>query len=122
MILKCVSSEQNISVFYQAGASHRTSVAEANPFQSRTVWWVSRVLVQPGLRGKGLGTKMLQRLIKEIQKKGAEAILVAPGGYNSNINKQINFYTKNGFKEADPNGLYRLELGGPSDASSDQSR
>jgi len=112
MILKCVSSERNISVFYQDASSHRTSVAEANPFQSETIWWISRVLVQPALRGKGLGTRLLRRLIKEIQKQGAEAIIVAPGGYNANHNKQINFYVKNGFREIDPDGLYRLELGG----------
>ena len=52
---------------------------------------------------------MVGHLVKEIFQKGAKAIVVAPGGYNSNYNRQVNFYVKNGFKPTTDVGLYRLE-------------
>lgn len=85
-----------------------TAAADEWPMEEG-VWWISRVLVN-GERGKGTGSTLLQRLIEEVRKRGAKAMIVAPGGYNSNYNQQVNFYVKNGFKEVNSEGLYRLEL------------
>lgn len=107
--IRCVSTPENVSVFtYELGKS---SVADANqyPFED-DVWWVSRVLVYHKTRGKGLGSRLLQRLVEEVRGYGAKAVVVAPGGYGANHNKQIRFYEKNGFKEMDKDGLYRMEL------------
>lgn len=106
--IRCVSTPLNVSVFTYELC--RSSVADANQYPLEDdVWWISRVLVHHKARGKGLGSQLLQRLIKEIKSYRAKAIVVAPGGYNANHNKQINFYTKNGFKEVEPD-FYRLEL------------
>ena len=87
------------------------SVAEANIYpQELDVWWVARVLVQAKGRGKGLGSRLLQRLVQEIKGTGAKAVIVAPGGYNANYNRQVNFYEKNGFKEVSKRGLYKMEF------------
>lgn len=87
------------------------SVAEANPWPclGERTWWVSRVFIHRTMRGQGLGSLMVGHLVKEIFQKGAKAIVVAPGGYNSNYNRQVNFYVKNGFKPTTDVGLYRLE-------------
>lgn len=64
------------------------------------IWWICRVLVKKEQdRGKGLGSKFLQKLLFEIYRRDPDAaVVVSPGGYGVNSKKQINFYKKNGFK------------------------
>lgn len=64
-------------------------------------WNISRVLVKKEQdRGKGLGSNFLQKLLKEIYLRNSNAVvIVAPGGYGVDIQKQISFYKKNGFVE-----------------------
>lgn len=88
-----------------------SAVASADLYNQQGVWWISRVKVPDKLQGVGVGSRLLKRLIEEVQKQGAKAIVVAPGGYNSDPDRQVQFYVRNGFKpsEADE-GLYRMEL------------
>lgn len=68
-------------------------------------WWVERVLVQEhhAVRGVGLGSEMLKRLLKSIvevdEMEGRSTLVqVCPGGYGADPERQFNFYLKNGFK------------------------
>jgi GNAT superfamily N-acetyltransferase len=112
--LRCMITSSHICVMHVSSGSRfpRPSVAEAGPFLGLgdRVWWISRVLVQPHARGKGLGSRLLARLVLAIKEAGGSAVVVAPGGYNANYNRQVRFYEVNGFKMVDPEGLYRMEL------------
>ena len=76
--------------------NNKLSIASAMNISDR--WWISRVNVQESERKKGLGTKLLTELIKQIKDKDKiSSIMVAPGGYNFPYNYQVAFYKKNGF-------------------------
>lgn len=64
------------------------------------VWYLNRMLVQPeSARGQGLGTQLLNRLLESISSKPEfQHILVEPGGYGVDPERQLRFYTKYGFK------------------------
>jgi GNAT superfamily N-acetyltransferase len=64
------------------------------------IWWISRAFSHKDLRGKGVGSKLLQLVIKEIKKQGGRYIYVTPGGYDGKKRKQFNFYIKGGFRRA----------------------
>lgn len=68
-------------------------------------WHVSRVMVREKHRGKSYGSKMLRRMLDEIEKFGPATVVVFPGGYNSDPEAQRNFYTKNGFVPGDKPGM-----------------
>lgn len=75
------------------------SVASADYIENGQ-WWISRVSVFKLHRNKGLGSKLLQQVIKEVIDCKGTSIIVAPGGYEpGNEEKQFNFYKKNGFVE-----------------------
>ena len=89
----------------------KLSVANADNLMDGR-WWISRVNVQDNLRGLGIGSTLLNRMIKEILTYGETDIIVAPGGYNQDTNKQFHFYEKNGFVKTNEDGLltYKNEL------------
>lgn len=72
-------------------------------------WWVSRVIVRlDAMRGKGIGSVVLQRMLREIAENSAiKRVVVAPGGYGASPKKQARFYRKNGFEPVvGADGLY----------------
>jgi GNAT superfamily N-acetyltransferase len=74
------------------------AVVEANLIGD--IWWICRAFSHKDLRGKGVGSKLLQLVIKEIRKQGGRYIYVTPGGYDGRKRKQFNFYIKGGFRRA----------------------
>lgn len=63
-------------------------------------WWINRVLVQPeSNRGLGIGSHLLKMLKEEVKKQGGTKIVVAPGGYDQNKDRQVRFYKKHNFIE-----------------------
>ena len=48
---------------------------------------------------------LLKQLIKEVLLYGETNIIVAPGGYSENKDKQFNFYKKNNFVESGEEGM-----------------
>lgn len=86
----------SVSVFEEHPDDLRPSVASADRIDD--VWWISRVLVQPNQRGRGVGTKLLKALIEECRKQGGREMQVSPGGYNSDPIRQRAFYVRAGFK------------------------
>lgn len=82
----------------------KLSVANADNLMDGN-WWISRVNVNDKIRGKGIGTTLLKRLINEVLTYGETNIIVAPGGYNADTDKQFHFYEKNGFIKTDEEGM-----------------
>jgi GNAT superfamily N-acetyltransferase len=73
-------------------------------------WWISRVNVQGAERGNGIGSMLLKKAIEEVLKHDASAeIIVAPGGYGGDTDRQYNFYRKNGFVDANEEGLLKYK-------------
>lgn len=101
------STKQNVSISL-VEENGKISVASAdNLLDGR--WWISRVNVQ-GERGKGTGSKLLTKLILEVLKHGKTDIVVAPGGYNEDEEKQFNFYKKNNFIETEEPKLLKYNV------------
>jgi len=102
--IRVYDCENNISVQWTRYPITRlkipfeTGIAEANTINDKD-WWITRVLVNPkSLRNKGIGSRILTRLCKEIRKKNYKSISVAPGGYDNDKSRQFKFYQKNGFR------------------------
>lgn len=68
---------------------------------------IKRVYIYPEFRGCGLGQKLLDLIIEEIEKKKYEKIFIETW---SKFNRGINFYTKNNFLLKEKIGdCYRYE-------------
>lgn len=61
-------------------------------------WYLNRVIVKDHNRGRGLGSKALQRVIKEVRQQGGTEIIVEPGGYGSDPARLRVFYGRHGFE------------------------
>lgn len=73
--------------------------------------WLNRVFVNEGSRGQGLGTIVLSALKVKLRDEGVRGLVVCPGGYGSDPQRQRNFYEKNGFVRCeDILGRYYLFL------------
>ncbi len=94
-----------------ASRYRRPAIAESNPWpMEEGIWWINHILVPEADHGKGIGSRLLQRMLVELRSKGVKAVIVAPGGYNSNPKDQFNFYRKNGFRQVTEEGLYRFDF------------
>jgi GNAT superfamily N-acetyltransferase len=94
--------------FVSASIRHsriRASVAEANEIRPG-FWWVCRVLVDPKVRGEGVGKALVGAMKAACIEQGAEVVQVAPGGYDLDTARQRGFYAACGFtpKRGDPEG------------------
>lgn len=66
-------------------------------------WFVNRVLVREGHRGKGLGTQVFETLLEGIRSLTQEApIIVTPGGYGNDPEKLVVWYQRFGFQRIHP--------------------
>lgn len=94
----------SISASFEVDGVLGISVASVDLVDGR--WYVSRVMVLKDQRGLGVGSDMLQRIIYEIKSRpDAADIIVCPGGYNEDPEKQFAFYKKNGFVDTDTPGM-----------------
>lgn len=104
MKIHITSSEESISASYQ-NEEFGLSVASADKIFDGT-WYVSRVMVNLKHRGKKIGSLMLNKIIDEIKSRPDKGnIVVFPGGYSEDLEKQMNFYKKNGFVDGDKPGM-----------------
>lgn len=109
-ITSVVTTEHAAVVWGPDSWPRERGVAEASRMPEG-YWYVNRVLVEPiGQRSKGLGSRLLQRLLVEVRRFGG-AVVVDPGGYGMNTARQRNFYRKNGFRE-DPETKGRMRYEG----------
>jgi GNAT superfamily N-acetyltransferase len=77
------------------------SVAEASIlYTTNGKWYLNRVLVgSPEMRGKGLGSKLVARLLEVLcEREDFRALIVEPGGYGSDPAQLQRFYLRCGFK------------------------
>jgi predicted GNAT family N-acyltransferase len=63
-------------------------------------WYLNRVVVKNGGRGKGLGSEALKRVIEEVRKQGGKQLIVEPGGYGSDPARLRVWYGRHGFEPA----------------------
>jgi GNAT superfamily N-acetyltransferase len=92
----------NITIMVMDETKTRSvATASANPHvlypPEEHCWWISRVFVQDPHRGQGVGSKILKTLLSEVVKQGGKSVIVTPGGYNADPDKQIRFYENHGF-------------------------
>lgn len=101
--VKVFETDQNITVMVM-DTSTNTSVAVLNAdfLPHKQYWWLARVFVQERYRGSGLGTLLLLRLQAALKNKPVDRVVVAPGGYGSDIDSLIRFYEKSGFRLIEP--------------------
>jgi GNAT superfamily N-acetyltransferase len=67
--------------------------AEASYMLAGNCWWIARVLVNPPeARRKGYGTKVLSELLARLP--ADQRVIVAPGGYGSDIDRLRQFYMR----------------------------
>ena len=96
-----ISKREGVSIMYRNTLLLISAVVSIdNTNDGKGTWWVSRALVNVvNERGKGIGSILLKRAVKEVLRWQPKAkIIVEPGGsYGSNEKRQINFYKKNGF-------------------------
>jgi len=61
-------------------------------------WWLARLKVNDKFQGLGIGTKLLTMLQDELEKKlGVVGLIVAPGGYGSDVGELEKWYGARGF-------------------------
>lgn len=84
-------------------------VADANIWWKEPGWWwLARLKVEEKYQGSGIGSLLLTRLQKLLEGRADfKGILVAPGGYGSDVKRLISFYKKNGFEDGEEEGLLR---------------
>lgn len=85
------------------------AVAEMNTLGNPFEWWVARVLVPDRKnRGNGYGSSVLRQALQLVEKRtmGIGKVVVAPGGYDNDQQRQFGFYRKNGFVQVNPEGLF----------------
>lgn len=82
----------------------RNSVANADEIQPG-VWWVARVLVHRDYQGKGLGKRLVARMLELCAAQKAVEVRVAPGGYDNDTERQRGFYAACGFVPENAEGL-----------------
>ena len=77
------------------------------------LFFLNRLFVSDDMRNKGAGKKLLDTM-KEMLKKDCMGgkVIVTPGGYGSDLDELIRFYTKNGFEliEDEVNGYFMQYL------------
>ncbi len=96
-MIKKIATPEYCSVYFVDGCVSE-GVAEASKI-SNTDWFVNRVFIRNPLgRGRGLGSRLIKELQSLVASRGCKKLIVTPGGYNSDPEKQINFYRKNGFE------------------------
>jgi GNAT superfamily N-acetyltransferase len=108
MKINVTSTKKHCSVY--ADKTNGTSVAGTEAWsRSQNKWVIGEIWVQPNERNRGIGTKLLNKLICAIKKQGGKEIFVIPGGFHdSNPKGLIRFYTRFGFKRSNPKELHLL--------------
>jgi GNAT superfamily N-acetyltransferase len=98
-----VTNEFATAFWWGENPMRNRGVAEAS-WMPDGFWYINRVLVKPPeLRGKGIGGQLLERLKQELKEKAkATLIVVDPGGYGMDVEKQRRFYLKHGFVMGKP--------------------
>lgn len=87
------------------GAGRSCATISADLLDDGT-WYLARCLVQEPYRSKGVGAFLVARLQQLVTARdGFKQLVVEPGGYAADLNRQRSFYLRQGFARAD-DGAY----------------
>jgi len=112
--INVVKNDTHVAFYYNDNSLFPIAVAEMDLVGSLFDsieghhWWISRVLVQPNHRRKGIGKEIVSKLISH---HNNYPLIVCPGGYNSPHEEQVLFYKSCGFVELSSNNdvlVYRI--------------
>lgn len=99
------SHDQHVCILWRGEGVRDTGTAEADDLGDG-VWWVARVLVQPPKnRGRGIGTELVRRMQREVVGFGCKKLIVAPGGYDEDHERQRGFYLHCGFVQDEKDSM-----------------
>ena len=76
-------------------------VAEASQVDDGE-WFLNRVFIPEKLRGQGIGTALVAKLLEETTRQGCKKLVLTPGGYDTPYEQQEAFYLKCGFRLIQP--------------------
>lgn len=115
--IKSFVSMDYATAFWQRGLVRERGVAEASRMPGG-YWYVNRVRVEPpGIRGRGIGGRLLERLKAVLRENTEDYLLVVdPGGYGEDPDRQRAFYAKHGFmddQQTPGRMVYRLKERSP---------
>lgn len=83
-----------------AGAQSLGTVSADNFLYGPGCYWISRFLVHEPYRGRGIGSFMLTELKRlAADSDDFDSLVVEPGGYFEDPERQRAFYTRNGFRD-----------------------
>jgi GNAT superfamily N-acetyltransferase len=106
--LRTYGDQQSVTVtIVHGGRSLATINADRTLVDGHDGWWIARALVtKPENRSKGIGSFILARLKRSIEAvSDCHVLLVAPGGYSNEMDRQFAFYARNGFVPTDSEDL-----------------
>jgi GNAT superfamily N-acetyltransferase len=103
--VRVIESEQHVAAIWMSALGRGTASADRLP-DGR--WWISRVVVNPEkVRGAGVGSAMMKKLMETLRGMGCRELWVAPGGYDGDTDRQVRFYAKHGFVLTDGGMVWR---------------
>jgi 23S rRNA pseudoU1915 N3-methylase RlmH len=59
------------------------------------------------LRGVGIGSEMMRKLLEAVRRQGCRELKVAPGGYEGDTERQMRFYAQHGFEPTEDGMVWR---------------
>jgi GNAT superfamily N-acetyltransferase len=80
-------------------------------------WYINRIKVANKLQGQGIGGQILERLKEEVAKQGCQVLIVEPGGYDGDTERQWSFYVKHGFVKVEDHLEWRPQVAAVESAS-----
>jgi GNAT superfamily N-acetyltransferase len=99
--LHLTSTSQTVTVMLLDDSQRRSrGIASADwmVYADEAVWYVNRVLVTHEKdRGQGIGGMLLDRLLAEVCAQQDGPVIVTPGGYGADPDRQERFYESHGF-------------------------
>jgi len=60
-------------------------------------WWLARLKVDDRAQNRGLGSQLLNKALDTLERMGVPGLIVAPGGYGSDVGELEKWYCKRGF-------------------------
>lgn len=100
-----------ITAVAQTSDKQIIGTAESSLVGEDNTYYFNRILVQPRFRGKGYGSKLLEKLLKEFNKKGYKLICeINPYG-PLNYEQLKSWYKRHGFVEDTNTGGYLIFRG-----------
>lgn len=104
--LRIAFDHSRLEIYY-AGHDWPVSTASATNMNQDGKWYLNRIIVNKAERGRGFGTALLNKVKEKLcTLEDFSELIVEPGGYDSDPERQRNFYVKNGFETSREGYMY----------------